>query len=173
MDKQINEQVLADCGRLFVENGWKLSCVESMTSGFLSAVIAMEVNSGDYYLGSVVCYDNRVKQNLLGVSPLKIDKYCAESAVVTLRILDGLSKLMPQKSVYVSVTGLAYETDNPKQRRPIGTVYYAFALGEEKVIFKKKFYGTAAEIILATCNSLLLDLCQWLGALAEVRTKEK
>ncbi|ERJ57284.1 CinA family protein [Sphingobacterium paucimobilis] len=172
MEKQINEQILRHCGKLLVSNDLKLSCVESMSSGFLSAVIAMEVNSGDYYLGSVVCYDNIVKEKLLGVSTSKINKYCAESAVVTLRILDGLSKLMPQKSVYVSVTGLAYETDNPKQRRPIGTVYYAFALGDEKVIFKKKFSGTAAEIILATCNSLLSDLRQWLGALAEVRTKE-
>lgn len=163
MKKNIDEQALRYCGRLLTSKGWKLACVESMTAGFLSSVYAMEIHSGSYFLGSVVCYEDCIKERLLGVSPAKLDKYCAESAVATLRILDGIKTLMPEAQVHVSVTGLAYETKNPRQKRPIGTVYYAFALGSSKVIFKRKFSGNAAEILIATCNSLIADLGQWLN----------
>ncbi|WP_164122909.1 MULTISPECIES: CinA family protein [Sphingobacterium] len=92
---------------------------------------------------------------------------CAESAVATLRILDGLRARFPQAQVYVSVTGLAYETENPKQKRPIGTVYYAFRLEDSTVIYKRKFKGNAAEIIVKTCNGILSDLSKWLAAKAK------
>lgn len=169
MNIVIDEQALHSCGKLLTASKRKLACVESMTAGFLSSVYAMEVRSGDYFLGSIVCYDDTVKESLLGVPAAKLKKHCAESAVATLRILDGLRAQFPEAHVYVSVTGLAYETENPKQRRPIGTVYYAFGLEEDTVIYKRKYSGNAAEIIIKTCNGILNDLSKWLT----VKVKEK
>lgn len=168
---KINEQALRRCGQLLAENDWKLACVESMTSGFLSSVYGMEIRSGDYFLGSVVCYDDKIKEELLQVPLAKVEKYCAESAVVTLRILDGLQQVMPKAKVYVSVTGLAYDTKNPKQRRPVGTVYYAFAFEGNKMIMKRKFKGNAADIIVAACNSIVVDLETWLVKMAYISNK--
>src|SRR5690606_3388787 len=169
MNIVIDEQALHACGKLLTAYKWKLACVESMTAGFLSSVYAMEVHSGDYFLGSIVCYEDTVKKSLLAVPAAKLEKYCAESAVATLRILDGLRTQFPQAQVYVSVTGLAYETENPKQKRPIGTVYYAFGLEDNTVIYRRKYNGNAAEIIVKTCNGILSDLSKWLT----VKAKEK
>jgi len=165
MKTWIDEQALHRCGQLLNTQGWTLVCAESMTAGFLSSICAMEVNSGDYFLGSIVCYDDRVKRDLLQVPAAKLEKYCSESAVATLRLLDGLRTLVPQATVHVSITGLAYKTSNPKQKRPVGTVYYAIAFQDHKVIFKKKFEGEAADILILACNSLIDDLYQWLGRL--------
>lgn len=169
MNIVIDEQALQHCGKILTACKWKLACAESMTAGFLSSVYAMEVHSGDYFLGSIVCYEDTVKERLLAVPAAKLKKYCAESAVATLRIMHGLRAQFPEAQVYISVTGLAYETTNPKQKRSIGTVYYAFGLGDSTVIYKRSYSGTAAEIIVETCNGIFRDLTQWL----EVKVQEK
>jgi len=160
---EINDEMLAACGNFFYTHGLKLLCAESMTAGYLSTLWSLEFHSGDYFLGSLVCYDNYCKTQFLCIPAEKIEKYCAESAVVTLRMLDGLSKKsVPEETVFISVTGLAFKTNNARQKRDIGTVYYAFQYKEEKQIYKKKFDGDPADILIHTCNSLLADLNTWL-----------
>ncbi|PRD56905.1 CinA family protein [Sphingobacterium gobiense] len=160
---QIDEKVLTACGKFFQTHGLKLLCAESMTAGYLSTLWSLEFNSGDYFLGSLVCYDNQCKTKLLSVSKNKIEKYCAESAVVTLRMLDGLSaSSIPGADVFISVTGLAYKTNNPRQKREVGTVYYAFQYRKEKRIYKKQFSGDPSTILMQTCNSIFRDLIAWL-----------
>lgn len=158
----IDEKQLRACGALLLKNHLRLVCAESMTAGYLASLWGMEVNSGNYFLGSTVCYHDTMKNSVLGVSLSKIKKYCAESAVVTLRMLAGLQKLISDADVYVSITGLAFKTVNAKQRRPIGTVYYAFHYARHTKIFKRRFSGNSAAIFIATCNSLIKDLCNWL-----------
>ncbi len=158
----IDEQLLRVCGNLLQQHRLRLLCAESMTAGYLSSLWGMEINSGNYFLGSIVCYHTAVKTGVLGVPAAKINKYCAESAVVTLRMLDGLRKLVVDAEVYVSITGLAFKTENAKQLRSIGTVYYAFHYAAQTTIFKRHFTGDAATIFIATCNALLHDLYHWL-----------
>lgn len=160
---EIDSETLAACGKFFHTHNLKLLCAESMTAGYLSALWSLEFHSGNYFLGSLICYNDRCKTQLLSVPEQKIEKYCAESAVITLRMLDGLSKKpVPEANVFISVTGLAFKTNNAKQKREIGTVYYAFQYEKEKKIYKKRFVGEPAEIFVHTCNSLLADLNNWL-----------
>lgn len=163
---QIDEEALAACGEFFQTHGLKLFCAESMTAGYLSSLWSLEFHSGDYFLGSLVCYDDQCKTQMLSVPKSKIEKYCAESAVVTLRMLDGLTRIsIPDADVFISVTGLAFKTNNSKQKREIGTVYYAFQYKMEKRVYKKKFSGDSSAILIQTCNSLLRDLEVWLLSL--------
>lgn len=160
---QIDEKTLNACGKFIQAHGLKLLCAESMTAGYLGTLWSLEFHSGDYFLGSLVCYDNQCKTKLLSVPRHKIEKYCAESAVVTLRMLDGLSaSSIPRADIFISVTGLAYQTNNPKQKREVGTVYYAFQYKNEKRIYKKQFSGDPGSILIQTCNSIFRDLVVWL-----------
>lgn len=159
--EKINEKTLFQCGDFLAKHKLKLVCAESMTAGFLSSTWALEVSSGDYYLGSFVCYDNEMKEKILQVPSSLIEKYTAESAEVTLALLSGLEKLVPQADVYISITGLAFESGNPKQSRPIGTVYYAFSYEGKQEIFERQFNGYAGQIIISTSNSIFKDLYQW------------
>lgn len=164
---QIAEEALAACGKFFKEHGLKLLCAESMTAGYLSTLWSLEFHSGDYYLGSLVCYDNHCKTKLLGVPEHTIEKYCAESAVVTLCMLDGLSRqYIPEATVLLATTGLAFKTKNPTQKRNVGTVYYAFQYKQEKRIYKKQFSGNASAVLIQTCNSIFHDLLTWLPEVA-------
>ena len=65
MKRKIDEPAMHRCGEYLAERGLKLMCAESMTAGFLSSTWALEVCSGNYYLGSIVCYDDSIKKNLL------------------------------------------------------------------------------------------------------------
>lgn len=160
--ERIDEQALFRLGSLLSYNKWKLVCAESMTAGFLSSTFALEVSSGDYYLGSFICYNDVIKEKLLQVAPSLIETFTAESQEVTLAMLQGLQTLIPAADIYITVTGLAFESPNPKQYRPIGRVYYAFMYKGTQHIFEKQFKGNAGQILIATCNSIFSDLYSWL-----------
>lgn len=162
MKRKINEPALHRCGEYLAERGLKLICAESMTAGFLSSTWALEVCSGDYYLGSIVCYDDEIKKNLLQVSPQLLAQHTAESAETTLALLEGLQKLVTSADVYLAITGLAFESTNPNQNRPVGKVYYAFSYNGQKKVFDKQFEGNAGSILIQTCNSIFEDLYTWI-----------
>ena len=164
--KRVDKKILFRCGDYLSSQHLKLVCAESMSAGFLSSIWALEVSSGDYFLGSIVCYDERIKERLLQVPSNLIEKYTAESTEVTLAMLQGLEGLVPQADVYISLTGLSFPSPNPKQNRPAGRVYYAFSYKENRKIFEKQIKGrNAGEIIIGTCNSILKDLYNWLNGL--------
>ena len=166
---QVDQETLAYCGQLLQKYKLKLICAESMTAGYLSFLWSLECRSGDYFLGSLICYDNVCKTTLLAVPSCKIQKYTAESAVVTLRMLDGLNgENIPQADVRIAITGLAFKTKNPKQAREIGTVYYAFQYKNKKHLFKRKFSGSPERIVAQTCNSIFKDLLAWLPKFASL-----
>jgi nicotinamide-nucleotide amidase len=164
-NRRIDERALFRVGSFLAQHKLKLVCAESMTAGFLSSTFALEVSSGDYYLGSLVCYDDLMKEMLLHVSPSLIETYTSESAEVTLAMLQGLENLVPQADIYISITGLAFDSPNPKQSRPVGRVYYAFAYQGNHHVVEKEFKGNAGQIIIATCNSIFCDLYDWLQSI--------
>lgn len=156
--ERIDKRTLFRVGDLLTKRNLKLACAESMTAGFLSSTFALEVNSGHYYLGSIACYDDQLKQNLLDVSPTLLAEHTAESKEVTLAMLQGLQTLIPQADISITITGLAFESPNPDQWRPVGRVYYAFHYKDKQYVFEKQFKGNAGQIIIATCNSIFSDL---------------
>lgn len=159
---EINEQQLSLLGKLCSSYKLKLIISESMTAGFLSSTFAMACNSGEYFLGGIVNYDAQLKQSVMKVPKTLIDEHTAESAIVTSRLLDGLVELVPYADVFVSVTGLAFRSDNPQQSREVGTVYFAFQYLGQQQQFTRHFQGTSAEIIIQTCNAIYASLYQWL-----------
>lgn len=167
--EKIDERALFRLGSLLSHNQLKLVFAESMTGGFLSSTFALEVSSGDYFLGSIVCYDDLVKERLLQVSTSLIKTYTAESPEVTLAMLKGLQIAISQADVYITITGLAFESPNLKQLRPVGRVYYAFAYCGRQHIFEKQFKGNAGQIIIATCNSIFYDLYAWIQSMITIR----
>lgn len=163
MKRKINEPLLHRCGEYLADRGLKLMCAESMTAGFLSSTWALEVSSGKYYLGSIVSYEDEIKENLLQVPSHILETHTAESVETTLAMLEGLQKLVPQADVYLTITGLAFDSPNPQQTRPVGRVYYAFSYQGQKKVFEKQFAGNAGAILIQTCNSIFDDLYNWLN----------
>jgi nicotinamide-nucleotide amidase len=152
---------------VFLKNrSMKLIFAESMTAGSLCAEIMYAPQSGDYLLGSLVCFDAAMKTRLLDVSPALIQRFSAESKEVTQAMLEGLMQRY-QTDVGVAITGLAYPSLDPRQQSPIGTVYYAFAYKDHRILHKMHFSGEAEEIVAQTGQALFRDLLQWLKSLPQ------
>ena len=154
---------LAQLDLFLSKHGLKILFAESMTAGALCAQMALALHSGQYLLGSLVCYDRKMKEKWLGVDPALIDRCCAESIEVTNAMIEGL-RLNENSDVYVSITGLAYTSNDPQQLREVGTVFYAFSFREKQFFKKSRFDGSAEAIIQQTAEQLWKDLLSWLEA---------
>jgi nicotinamide-nucleotide amidase len=114
-------------GGMLRERKQTLAVAESCTGGNISHHITLVPGSSDYFIGSVVSYDNAVKINLLGVNAEDMEwgGPGAVSETVALQMAEGIRKVL--KADYgVSVTGIAGPaSDNTS--KPVGLVWIAIA----------------------------------------------
>ena len=104
-----------------------LSIAESCTGGNISHHITLVPGSSDYFVGSVVSYDNAVKINQLGVnaSDLAFGGAGAVSETVAIQMAEGVKKLLGTDYA-ISVTGIAGPTSD-NTSKPVGLVWIAVA----------------------------------------------
>lgn len=104
--------------------GKSLVTAESLTGGGIGAALTAIPGSSAVYKGGVICYNNWVKQQILGV-PEDVLKSCgAVSSNTAEAMARGVRKLL-QADVAVSVTGLA-GPDGDDFGNPVGTVYIGY-----------------------------------------------
>lgn len=104
-----------------------LAIAESCTGGNISHHITLVPGSSDYFVGSVVSYDNAVKINQLGVnaSDLAYGGPGAVSETVAIQMAEGVKKLLGTDYA-ISVTGIAGPTSD-NTSKPVGLVWIAVA----------------------------------------------
>ena len=107
---------------------------ESCTGGTVASRLTSVPGSSDYYLGSVVSYANKVKQNLLGVSDNDLEKYGAVSQQVVEQMAKGALNAL-RSDYAVSTSGIAGPGGGTSEK-PVGTIWIAVA-NKEKVISKE------------------------------------
>lgn len=61
-------------GKALLEKGLTLGFAESCTGGYLGHLITQVTGSGSYFKGSLVTYDNKVKESLLSINKKLIDE---------------------------------------------------------------------------------------------------
>ena len=102
-----------------------LSFAESCTAGMASGEFVDVPGSSKVLIGSVVAYDNRIKQQLLGVTSDVLENMGSVSREWAIEMAEGGRKLL-NTDISVSITGIAgpsaYSTD-----KPVGLVYLALA----------------------------------------------
>ncbi|CAN5699198.1 competence/damage-inducible protein A [soil metagenome] len=100
-----------------------MSTAESCTGGYIAHLLTSMAGSSAWYLGSVISYDNSVKQNLLGVGAEILQQHGAVSEAVVQQMLTGvLSKTDTDYAVAVSgIMG----PDGGTDAKPVGMVWIA------------------------------------------------
>ncbi|NLT11543.1 MAG: competence/damage-inducible protein A [Clostridiaceae bacterium] len=102
-----------------------LSFAESCTAGMASGEFVDVPGSSKVLIGSIVAYDNRVKQQLLGVTTDVLENMGSVSRECAIEMAEGCRKLL-NTDISVSITGIAgpsaYSTD-----KPVGLVYLALS----------------------------------------------
>ncbi len=141
--------------------GLSLGAAESCTGGLVGGRITDVPGSSDVFAGGVVCYSNRLKTELLDVSPALIAEHGAVSEAVARAMAEG-TRTRIGVDVVVSVTGIAGPSGGTEEK-PVGTVWFAVASpgGTEsrRIIFpgsRKEIRERAAQMALFLVNRRLL-----------------
>ncbi len=108
------------------EKGLRFGFAESATGGLCSHRITGVPGSSQCFQGTVVCYNEKVKESILGVSPETLSRYSAVSAEAAREMATGLGQIL-KLDIAVAVTGYA-GPDCGSDGTPVGTVFIARAV---------------------------------------------
>ncbi|HEV7621214.1 MAG TPA: CinA family nicotinamide mononucleotide deamidase-related protein [Flavisolibacter sp.] len=113
-----------------------VGAAESCTGGYISHLLTANANSSSYFTGSIVCYDKKIKEDVLQVDKTLLqEKGTVDKEVVEQMVAGTLSVL---KSDYaIAVTGLM-GPGNGGENKPVGTTW--IAVGSKEKTISKEFY---------------------------------
>lgn len=112
-------------GNLLKERQQTIATAESCTGGRLAAALNAQSGASAYYMGSVVAYDNTIKEQVLGVKHDTLEKYGAVSEQTVCEMAEGARALM-QTDYAIATSGIAGPTGGTPDK-PVGTVWIAWA----------------------------------------------
>lgn len=151
---------IADEAKLIIdllrERNKKISFAESCTGGLLSEYITNISGASDVFMGSVVSYDNAVKQNVLKVPEEILKEYGAVSEECASFMAQGVKDLM--KTDYsVSITGIA-GPGGGTDTKPVGLVYIGVASKNGISVYKNIFNGDRQQVRMRSAKKALFYL---------------
>ena len=112
-------------GRLLKQQGKTIATAESCTGGRLAAALNAQSGASAYYMGSVVAYDNSIKEQVLGVRHDILLQHGAVSEHTVLQMAEGVRTLM-HTDYAIATSGIAGPTGGTIDK-PVGTVWIAWA----------------------------------------------
>lgn len=120
-----NELIEETIGKLLKSNKLTLATAESCTGGKIASMITSIAGSSAYFMGSVVAYDNKIKENILQVDPQLIINNGAVSQQVVEAMATHCCKIFGTDYA-VATSGIA-GPDGGTPEKPVGTVWIAVA----------------------------------------------
>jgi len=142
-------------GKLFQEGNLSLVTAESCTGGLIAKRITDIPGSSNYFLGSVVAYDNSVKEKLLNVPYEILRDYGAVSEQTAFAMAKGVQKLL-KADLALSITGIA-GPDGGSREKPVGLVYISL-VGQNINVCKKYIFTGNRQDIRWRSTTLALNL---------------
>ncbi|MCL4122665.1 UNVERIFIED_CONTAM: hypothetical protein GTU68_032357, partial [Idotea baltica] len=142
-------------GKLLVAKKLTLATAESCTGGNIAKIITSVPGASQYFIGSVVSYNERIKTEVLGVSKKTIKDHSVVSAAVAEEMALGIKKLY-NSSYAVAVTGNAGPTKD-KTDKSVGVVYICLATPNE-IITKEFNFGQPREKVIERASIKALEL---------------
>ncbi len=135
-----DDDILEDAvGKILISQQASLGTAESCTGGLIAHKLTSITGSSAYFKGSIVCYSNEIKENLLGVKAETLQKFGAVSEETVSEMAHGVLKIM--KTDYsIAVSGIAGPS-GATDDKPVGTVCIAVAKNENVVTKKFLFAG--------------------------------
>lgn len=150
-------------GKKLKKLGCTLSTAESCTGGYISYKITTVAGASDYFYGSVVSYNNNIKNSILDVNIETLHNFGVVSKpVVEQMALNVATKMNTNCSIAVSgIMG----PNGGSRSKPVGTVWVATKYNER--LLAKAYNvnsGSRNENISRTANLAMLQLYKMLIA---------
>jgi len=155
-----DETMASVVGKLLRERGQTVATAESCTGGMVGQMITDVPSASDYFLGGVVAYSNRVKQDVLGVGEAVLTEHGAVSEPIAEAMAKGARKLLGSDWA-ISITGIA-GPEGGTPEKPVGLVYVGLASAASTQVHRHVLGGTRQIVrmraALAALNHLRLAL---------------
>ena len=132
-----------------------IACAESCTGGLIAKSITDVGGCSSVFLGGVVAYANKIKENILGVSGETLKKYGAVSEFTAMEMANGVRRICGS-DIGISTTGIA-GPDGGTEEKPVGTVYVGFSFKDTTLAFNLKLDSSLSrdEIRTLTVQKIL------------------
>jgi nicotinamide-nucleotide amidase len=125
-----DEPLEVTIGKLLKDNKLTVSTAESCTGGKIASMITSVPGSSDYYKGTIVAYDNKIKISALHVPSKIIEENGAVSQPVVEAMAQNVCRLF-ETDFAVATSGIA-GPDGGTPEKPVGTIWISVA-SKEKV----------------------------------------
>ena len=112
-------------GNRLKQMGATIATAESCTGGKLASLLNRHAGSSAFYWGSIISYDNSVKEQLLGVPAEMIKSQGVVSEEVVRQMANAVRKQVCTDYA-IATSGIAGPTGGSKEK-PVGTVWIAWA----------------------------------------------
>ena len=139
----------------------KLVTAESCTGGMIAAACTDLAGSSAWFERGFVTYSNEAKVELLGVEERILRRAGAVCEGVARAMVQG-ALAHAKAQVAVAVTGVAGPTGG-SPAKPVGTVWFGFAVPGHVVTEKCRFAGDRAAVRAATVAHAFARLVELLG----------
>lgn len=157
VDEQSLEQVV---GEELRRHKMSIALAESCTGGAATAKLTDVPGSSAYLIGSVVCYANRIKTEIIGVAPSILQEHGAVSRETAVAMASGIRDRFAA-DIGIGITGIA-GPDGGTAAKPVGLVYMAIAGPQGVIVEEEHFSGQRIAIKARATNSTLNLLRQYL-----------
>jgi PncC family amidohydrolase len=147
------KSLVKDLLELLQEKKLTVSFAESVTCGLATHQLNITPGTSEVLMGSIVCYNEKVKVETLKVDPDLIKKYTAESQEVTDALVKNLPSLI-NADIYGAVTGLCVKGGSETKEKPVGTVFFSLLYHGKLIQQREVFMGTPITIKKAACEHL-------------------
>jgi nicotinamide-nucleotide amidase len=131
-------------GKELLERGESVAVAESCTGGMLASRFVDVAGSSRYFLGGVVSYSNKAKEDFLGVPHVLLKRHGAVSSQVAKAMAQGVRERL-DSTCGIGITGIA-GPGGATRTKPVGLVYIALASHDSVRIKRFVFPGDRSSI---------------------------
>ena len=152
-------------GQILTERHQTIATAESCTGGKLASLLSKHPGSSAFYWGSVISYDNSVKEHMLGVPAEMIKVHGVVSEEVACAMAESVRKQL-NTTYGIATTGIAGPTGG-SETKPVGTVWIAWSTPEKTVAECFHLGKLREQVTDRACQKALVKL---VGLLKELRS---
>lgn len=134
-----------------LSNNITLSTAESCTGGMIASAITEFPGVSSIYKGSVICYSNEWKHNVLGVSEKIIEEFGAVSKECAAEMVENLC-IKYKTDAGISVTGIAGPGGGTEEKK-VGLVFIGVQYKDKSIVEKFIFPGNRKSIRIRSLNT--------------------
>ncbi len=149
--------------KMALQNNLTFGFAESATGGLCSHRITSFPGSSKSFMGSIISYDNSVKE-VLGVSPETLERYSEVSTEAAREMATGLKKIL-KVDIAISITGIAGPGGGSPEK-PVGFVCVGVSTSSGTECMDTKLFGDREQLKYRFSQLVLMTLLETMEKIA-------